>query len=90
VHGVNGGKAGSAPHRPGGSKNTVEGRHAGTTCGRGKSAPPSLLPKCVPLVRIDLLGRTGPPRLHLRVRFGVTDEMPTLGVSLDLWTGGNA
>jgi hypothetical protein len=42
------------------------------------------------LVRIDLLGRTGPARLHLRVRFGVTDEMPTLGVSLDLWTGGNA
>ena len=42
------------------------------------------------LVRIDLLGRTGPARLHLRVRFGVTDEMPTLGVSLVLRTGGNA
>jgi hypothetical protein len=42
------GKAGSAPHRPGGSKNTVEGRHAGTVCGLGKSAAPLLLPKCVP------------------------------------------
>jgi hypothetical protein len=28
--------------------------------------------------------------LHLRVRFGVTDEMPTLGVSLVLRTGGIA
>jgi hypothetical protein len=42
------GSWGSAPHRPGGSKNTVEGRHAGTACERGKSAPPLLLPKCVP------------------------------------------
>ena len=45
------------------------------------------------LVRIDLLGRTGPARLHLRVRFGLTDKLPAFGcleVSLDLWTGGNA
>ena len=42
------------------------------------------------LVSIDLLGRTGPARLQLRVRFGVADEMPTLGVSLVLRTGGNA
>ena len=42
------------------------------------------------LVRIDLLGRTGLARLHLRVRFDVTDEMPTLGVSLVLRTEGNA
>jgi hypothetical protein len=47
------------------------------------------------LVSIDLLGRTGLARLHLRVRFAVTDEMPTLsmgpvGPSQDLWTGGSA
>jgi hypothetical protein len=34
--GPNGRKAGSAPHRPGGSKNIVEGRHAGTACARRK------------------------------------------------------
>lgn len=30
------GRWGSAPHRPGGSKNTVEGRHEATGCGRRK------------------------------------------------------
>ncbi|MDT5290901.1 MAG: hypothetical protein QOF88_5790 [Mycobacterium sp.] len=30
------GRRGSAPHRPGGSKNTVEGRHAATGFGRRK------------------------------------------------------
>ena len=30
------GRRGSAPHRPGGSKNAVEGRHAATGCGRRK------------------------------------------------------
>jgi hypothetical protein len=44
---------------------------------------------------IDLLGRTGPARLHLRVRFGVTDENANVKcrpgrASQDLWTGGNA
>ena len=34
------------------------------------------------LVRIDLSGRTGLARLHLRVRFGVTDEVRTLSVGL--------
>jgi len=45
------------------------------------------------LVSIDLLGRTALARLHLRVRFGLTDKLPAFGsleVSLDLWTGGNA
>ena len=45
------------------------------------------------LVSIDLLGRTGLARLHLRVRFGLTDKLPAFGcleVSLDLWNGGNA
>ena len=45
------------------------------------------------LVSIDLSGRTGLARLHLRVRFGLTDKLPAFGcleVSLDLWNGGNA
>jgi hypothetical protein len=31
------------------------------------------------LVRIDLLGRTGLARLHLRVRFDVSGKLPALG-----------
>jgi hypothetical protein len=86
------GKAASAPHRPGGSKSTVAGRHAGTADGRRMrcSATASEVRSPCP---IDLLGRTGLARLHLRVRFGLTDKLPALGsleVSLDLWTGGNA
>jgi len=47
------------------------------------------------LVSIDLLGRTGLARLHLRVRFGVADENANVKcwpgrASLDLWTGGSA
>jgi hypothetical protein len=47
------------------------------------------------LVSIDLLGRTGLARLHLRVRFAVTDENANVKygpgrASQDLWTGGNA
>jgi hypothetical protein len=47
------------------------------------------------LVSIDLLGRTGLARLHLRVRFGVADENANVKcrpdrASQDLWTGGNA
>jgi hypothetical protein len=45
------------------------------------------------LVPLDLLGRKGRARFRLRVRFGVTDDMPTLsggllGAGLDLWSGG--
>ena len=35
------------------------------------------LPTCVSLAPTDLVGRTSPAGLHLRVRFGVTDEVPT-------------
>jgi hypothetical protein len=47
------------------------------------------------LVSVDLVGRTGLARLHLRVRFGVTDENANVKgrpgrASQDLWTGGNA
>jgi hypothetical protein len=47
------------------------------------------------LVSIDLVGRTGLARLHLRVRFGVTDENANVKcgpgrASQDQWTGGNA
>jgi hypothetical protein len=47
------------------------------------------------LAPIDLVGRTSPARLHLRVRFGVTDESANVKrrpcrARLDLWTGGNA
>ena len=82
------------PHRPGGSKSTAEGRHAGTACGRasGRSAASS---DAYSLAPIDLVGRTSPERLHLRVRFGVTDESANVKrrpcrAHLDLWTGGNA
>ena len=82
-------KAASTPHRPGGSKSTVAGRHAGTACGRRMRCS-ATASEVRSLVRIGLLGRTGPARLHLRVRFDVTDEMPTLGVSLVLRTERNA
>ena len=52
-------------------------QHMGAAC-----AAPLPPPKCVPLAPIDLLGRTGLARLHLRVRFGVTDEVRTLSVGL--------
>jgi hypothetical protein len=47
------------------------------------------------LAPIDLVGRTSPARLHLRVRFGVTDESANVKrrpcrARPDLWTGGNA
>src|ERR1700682_370360 len=44
-------------------------------------APPRL-PKCVSLASIDLLGRTGLARLHLRVRFEVADEVRPLSAGL--------
>jgi hypothetical protein len=45
------------------------------------------------LVPLDLLGRTAPSKLRLRVRFGVTDDSANLErwparAGLDLWSGG--
>lgn len=88
------GKAGSVPDRPGGSKKTVEGRHAGTVCVRPQSGcPPATSSDVSSLVRLDLLGRTGLAKLRLRVRFGVTDysanvERWPARAGLDLWSGG--
>ena len=86
------GRRGSAPHRPGGLKSTVEGRHAGTACARRKrlAATSSDVRSLVPL---DLLGRTGPARLRLLVRFGVTDDSANVEcwparAGLGLWNGG--
>jgi hypothetical protein len=50
-------------------------------------------------VRLDLVGQTRLARLHLRVRFGITDDsanvestVPTLSIGLradlDVWSGG--
>jgi hypothetical protein len=47
-------------------------QHVGGASGR--SAASSDVRSLAP---IDLVGRTSPARLHLRVRFGVTDEVPT-------------
>lgn len=63
---------------------------SGTTCAPQVAARYSPDVRC--LVRLDLLGRTGPARLRLRVRFGVTDGMPTLSLArsggLDRGNGG--
>jgi hypothetical protein len=64
----------------------------GTACARRKrlAATSSDVRSLVPL---DLLGRTGPARLRLLVRFGVTDESVNVErwparAGLDLWNGG--
>ena len=60
-----------------------------------KRAAPLLSSEVRSLVPIDLLGRIGLARLHLRVRFGVTDESANVKrrpcrARLDQWMGGNA
>src|ERR1700761_3031169 len=60
---------------------TARATHAGTACARRKRLSPTSS-DVRSLVPLDLLGRTGPARLRLRVRFGVTDDMPTLSVGL--------
>ena len=72
-------------------ENTVEGwARRNNMCAPQVAARYSSDVHC--LVRLDLLGRTGPARLRLRVRFGVTDDMPTLSLArsgrLDPWNGG--
>ena len=47
-----------------------------------QAAAPLHLPKCVPWFLLTCVGRTGLARFHLRVRFGVADEVPTLSVGL--------
>ena len=65
-------------------------QHAGVQAGRSAASSDVYY-----LAPIDLVGRIGLARLHLRVRFGVTDESANVKrrpcrARLDLWTGGNA
>ena len=85
------GRRGSAPHRPGGSKSTVEGRHAGTAGG-----PPAACllhrPTCVPWCLLTC--EAEPAWRDCTCGSGSVSAANcqpwVLDVSLDLWTGGNA
>ena len=84
------GRRGSAPHRPGGSKSTVEvGTPEQHVAPQRLSATSSDVRSLVPL---DLLPNR-PGGLHLRVRSRSPTKCRTVAAdraSVDLWTGGNA